>query len=93
MKLPLHLTFNGMGLLADLCDREGQLVASCVEEEDARLLLNAVNGRVALLDELRLAREESEDLRRFLHRFRNSTGWHEERKRRMRSETEKAGEG
>lgn len=84
MKLPLRLVFNALGLLADLCDLEGRLVASCVEEEEARLLLNAVNGRAALLDELGLAREEAEDLRRFLRRFRSSAEWHDERKRRMR---------
>lgn len=87
MKPPLHLEFNGLGELADLRDAGGRAVAHCVEAEDARGLLNCVNGRDPLLAELAAARGELEDLRRFLRRFRNSADWHAERRRRMRGET------
>jgi proteasome assembly chaperone (PAC2) family protein len=84
MMPPLHLCPNGLGELADLRDAAGRSVAHCVEPEDARQLLNHVNGRAGLLAELAEAREELEEMRRFLRRFRNSGEWHAERKRRMR---------
>jgi hypothetical protein len=91
MTPPLHLAPNGLGELADLRDAADRSVAHCVEPEDARQLLNHVNGRAALLAELAAAREEMEDMRRFLRRFRNSTDWHAERKRRMRGADQKEG--
>jgi hypothetical protein len=83
MTPPLHLAPNGLGELADLRDAADRSVAHCVEPEDARQLLNHVNGRAALLAELAAAREELEDMRRFLRRFRNTGKWHAERRRRM----------
>ena len=92
MRPPLHLCHNGLGELADLRDSAGVAVAHCVEPEEARQVLNCVNGRAGLLAELAAAREEAEGLRGFLRRFRNTGEWHAERKRLMRPADEGGGE-
>lgn len=83
MKPPLRIVANDLGEPSSLRDADGRLVACCVEPADARALNDFVNDRDSLATALRLARTEIEDLRRFLGRFRNTSAWHDERKRRM----------
>jgi len=73
-KGPFVVSSSLGGLNTDVCDAEGNTIACCIEEVDARMIVNALNRRQSLQ---RLLKKYIHHLRK----FKNTKKWHEERKR------------